>query len=103
MMKKLKNFSRKIARAVAETFKNGELPRSLEILPPLARNRRKPEPLAPHAKRRIAVRAALESAPENLTYMELQEYVREQTGTACRRETIAQWKLLKRKTENFYQ
>jgi hypothetical protein len=74
-------------------FRNGDVPRNTEILPPLYRYRPKAKTLSTQQKRQDAIYKVLsEFQGESLTYTELQEIVRLRTGTACSRKVIARWK-----------
>ncbi|HHP7231770.1 MAG TPA: hypothetical protein ACFCUY_13045 [Xenococcaceae cyanobacterium] len=51
-----------------------------------------PTPGTPHWRRIRQVFQALDTAPENATYNQLIEYVRETTGKGCSRKLISKWK-----------
>jgi hypothetical protein len=51
-----------------------------------------PKPPTPHYRRIQIVYAALDSAPENLTYNQLIDYVRKTTGVGCSRKLISKWR-----------
>ena len=92
-MKKLKNLKRRIAARVRETFRNGEFERKAEILPPLYRYRKLPQPRATQHRRQQEIYKALSDIKASeWTYTELQEIVRQKTGTACSQKVIARWK-----------
>ncbi len=92
-MKKLKNLKRRIAARVRETFRNGEFERKAEILPPLYRYRKLPQPRTTQHRRQQEIYKALSDVKaSDWTYTELQEIVRQKTGTACSRKVIARWK-----------
>ncbi len=92
-MKKLKNLKRRIVRRVRETFRNGEFERKAEILPPLYRYRKLLQPRTTQHRRQQEIYKALSDVKASeWTYTELQEIVRQKTGTACSRKVIARWK-----------
>jgi len=92
-MKKLKNLKRRITARVRETFRNGEFERKAEILPPLYRYRKLPQPRTTQHRRQQEIYKALSDVKaSDWTYTELQEIVRQKTGTACSRKVIARWK-----------
>ncbi len=92
-MKKLKNLRRRIAARVRETFRKGEFERKAEILPPLYRYRKLQKPRTTQQRRQEEIYKALSDVKaSDWTYIELQEIVRQKTGTACSRKVIARWK-----------
>ena len=92
-MKKLKNLKRRIAARLRETFRNGEFERKAEILPPLYRYRKLHQPRTTQQRRQQEIYKALSDVKaSDWTYTELQEIVRQKTGTACSRKVIARWK-----------
>ena len=97
-MKKLKNLKRRIAARLRETFRNGEFERKAEILPPLYHYRKLHQPRTTQQRRQQEIYKALsETEASDWTYTQLQEIVRQKTGTACSRKVIARWK----KEQNF--
>ena len=52
----------------------------------------RPKIKSPHWQRRQQVYAILSRAPDGATYSQLMELVRSQTGKACSRKLISQWK-----------
>lgn len=92
-MKTLKNFGRWFTRTITETFRNGEFERKPEVLPPLYRYRKPHQPRTTQQRRQQEIYKALSDVKAtDWTYDELQEIVRERTGTACSRKVIARWK-----------
>ena len=92
-MKKLKNLRHRVAARLRETFRNGEFERKAEILPPLYRYRKPHQPRTTQQRRQQEIYDALADVKASeWTYTQLQEIVRQKTGTACSRKVIARWK-----------
>ncbi len=92
-MKKLKNLRHRVAARLRETFRNGEFERKAEILPPLYHYRKLHQPRTTQQRRQQEIYEALADVEaSDWTYTQLQEIVRQKTGTACSRKVIARWK-----------